>query len=87
MIQVFGRMLFTRVVFGTKLGRNGEEGHDRGVVNTIHLHLVQYLQRVAQRLGHIAKHVVHLLSGFKPLLFGVEHTGGVVEVFARGQTQ
>ena len=80
-------MLFTRVVFGTKLGRNGEEGHDRGMVNAIHLHLVQYLQRVAQRLGHIAKHVVHLLSGFKPLLLSVEHTGGVVEVFACGQTQ
>ena len=48
------------------------------MVDRISLHLVENLERIAHSLGQIAKHLVHFLAGFKPLLLRVEHTRGVV---------
>ena len=57
------------------------------MVNAVGLHLVQDVERVAKRLRHIGKHLVHLLTRLEPLLLRVEHTRGVVKVLARGKTQ
>ena len=57
------------------------------MVEAVNLHLVQNLQGVAQCFGHVAEDLVHLGLGLKPLLLGVEHARGVVEVLARRQAQ
>ena len=54
------------------------------MVDGVCLHLVENLNCVRQRLRHIGKHLVHLLTGLEPLLLGVEHTVGVIEVVAGG---
>ena len=67
---------------GTKLFGYGEGRHDRGMVNGVHLHLVEYLQGVAKRFGNVGKDGVHLCLGLHPLLLGIDHAGRVIEVLA-----
>ena len=62
-----------------------EEGHQRGRVDGVHLHLVSDLYGVAQRLGHIGEDGVHLGRRLDPLLFGVSHTVWVVDLLARAE--
>ena len=57
------------------------------MVDGIGLHLVEYLARVRQGLGHVTENLIHLLTGLEPFLLGIEHTVGVVEVFACGEAQ
>ena len=72
-------------LLGTKVLGNLEVGHDGCVVDGVELHLVTYLHRVGQGLGDMSEDFVHLGRRLHPLLLGVEHTGGVVEVLARGE--
>ena len=85
--EVFLGEFLAPLLFRSELLGNGEEGHDGVVVEAIELHLVENLDGVGQRLGNVGKHLVHLLARLEPLLLGVEHARGVVEVFARGETQ
>ena len=73
--------LFRAEIFG-----NLEVGHNRGVVDGVGLALVANLQRIAERFGNVGKDGVHLCLRLEPLLLRVEHSRGVVEVLARGQT-
>ena len=72
---------------GAKVFGDGEEGHDGAVVDAVYLDLVEYLGGVGKCLGHIAEDVVHLLAGLKPLLLGVAHAVGVVQVLTRRDTE
>ena len=53
------------------------------MVDAVDFDLVENLYGVRQGLRHIREDVVHLLPRLEPLLLGVEHTGGVVELFSR----
>ena len=57
------------------------------MVDVVGLNLIQYLDSVAQRLGNISEHLIHLLLRLEPLLLSVEHTCGVVQVLARRHTE
>ena len=57
------------------------------MLNIIGLYLIEYLQGVTERFRHIGEDFVHLLLRLKPFLLGIEHTGGVVEVLTRGETE
>ena len=57
------------------------------MVDGVWLHLVQYLKCIRKCFGHIGEDFVHLFARLEPLQLGVEHTVGVVKVFASGQTQ
>ena len=57
------------------------------MVDAVDLYLVENLLRVAQRLGHIAEDVVHLLLSLEPLLLGVKHTGGIIKILAGSQAE
>ena len=57
------------------------------MVDGVWLHLVQYLKCIGKCFGHIGEDFVHLFARLEPLLLGVEHTVGVVKVFAGSQTQ
>ena len=74
-------------LFRTEALRDGEERHDGSVVDTVDLYLIENLLRVAQRLGHIAEDIVHLLLCLEPLLLGIEHTGGIIKILSGGQTE
>ncbi|OAV63804.1 hypothetical protein Barb4_04706 [Bacteroidales bacterium Barb4] len=69
-----------------KLRRNGKVGHQRPVVYGIVFHLAGYFQRIAQDFGQVGKEGVHLGSRFQPFLFGITHTGRVVKVLSRAET-
>ena len=56
------------------------------MVDGVWLHLVQYLKCIGKCFGHIGEDFVHLFARLEPLLLGVEHTVGVIKVFASGQT-
>ena len=81
LVGIFAAVL----LLGAEALGNGEGRHQRGVVDRVELDLVENFERVGQRFGYIGKDVVHLLLRLQPLLFGVEHAGGVVEVLARAQ--
>ena len=79
--------LLAPLLFGSKILRYGEERHDGVIVETIDLHLIQYLKGIRQRLWHITEDVVHLLTRLKPFLLGVEHTCRIVQIFGSSQTE
>ena len=81
------REFLSPLLFCSKFLRNREEWHDRVMVKTINIHLVQYLQRIGKRLRNIRKDGVHLLLGLKPLLLGIQHTSRIVQVLACRQTK
>ena len=56
------------------------------MVDAIELHLVAYIYRVRQSFGYIGKKFIHLRLGLHPLLLGVKHTLGVIQVLTRTQT-
>ena len=87
MIELFRCDVAARVLLGSELSRNREERHDRCVVDAVCLHLVENLDGVGEGFGHVGKHLVHLLARLEPLLLGVEHTVGVVQIFSRGETE
>ena len=53
----------------------------------VELYFVNDFLGIGQCLGHIGKHFVHLFLRLEPLLLGVEHAFGVVEVFACSKAQ
>ena len=71
----------------TEALRYREERHNRIGIKTVYLHLIQYLHRIGHRFRHIAEDIVHLLACLKPLLLGVQHTGGIIQILACSQTQ
>ncbi len=73
------------VVVGKAVGQR-EVGQDRFVVDGICLDFVKDLHSVGQRFGYVGEEGVHLFGRFHPLLFGVQHAFGVVEVLAGGHT-
>ena len=86
-VEVFFRYLLAQLLLGTKALRNGEERHDRTVVDAVELYLVQHLEGIRERLGHISEHFVHLLAGLEPLLLGVAHAVRIVQVLAGGDAE
>ena len=66
---------------------DGEIGHDRAVVNAVLAHLGAHLASVGERLGTVGEYLVHLLARLKPLLLGIAHAVGVVEVLAGGEAE
>ena len=83
--EVLFGVFLTVALLGTEILGNLEVGHDGGMVDGVELHLIAYLHRVGQCLGNVPEDFVHLGRRLHPLLLGVEHTGGVVEVLARGE--
>ena len=77
--EFFGRDALAGVFLRAELRRDGEERHDRRVVDGVGLHLIQYLERVGKRFGHVGEYLVHLLARLEPLLLRVEHTRRIVE--------
>ena len=57
------------------------------MVDAVNLYLVKNFLSIAQRLGHIAEDVVHLLLCLEPLLLGVKHTGGIIKILAGSQAE
>ena len=60
-------------LFCAEFFRDGEEGHDRCMVDFVEFNLVGNLKRVFNRLGDVGEYAGHLRGGFQPLLFAVEH--------------
>ena len=75
------------LLLGTEAFGNWEERHDRSVVNTIYLNLIQDLQGVGQGLGHIGEDSVHLCPCLEPLLLRIDHTRRIVEILTRSQAE
>ena len=71
LIKLLLRIFPSYVLLRSELGRYREERHDRVVVDAVHLHFVENLQRVGHRLRHIREHLVHLGPRFEPLLLSV----------------
>ena len=84
LVQVLLGELLTPFFLSSEALGYGEEGHDGVVIQRVNLHLVQNLQRIRQCLGHIAEDGVHLGLRLEPLLFGIEHARGVIQVLASG---
>ena len=80
--EFFGRDALAGVFLRAELRRDGEERHDRRVVDGVGLHLIQYLERVGKRFGHVGEYLVHLLARLEPLLLRVEHTRRVVKLLS-----
>ena len=74
-------------LLGTETLGDGEEGHNRSVLNAVGLHFVEHFQGVTERFRHIGEDVVHLFPRLEPLLLSVEHARGVVEILCRGQAE
>ncbi len=55
------------------------------MVDAVRLHLVAYFARGGECFGQVGEHFVHLGARLEPLLLGVEHAVGVVEVAPGGQ--
>ena len=66
---------------------NGEERHDRVMVDAVDFYLIEHLQRVGERFWDVREDVVHLLTRLKPLLLGVEHAGRIVQVLTRREAE
>ena len=79
-VELFLGELLAVVLFRAELLRDGEEGHDWSMVDTVELHLVEHFAGVGEGFGHIGKHLVHLLARLKPLLLRIEQTVRVVQV-------
>ena len=82
LIGIFPAIFF----FGSEIFGDVEARHDRSVVNAVKLHLIADGTGILQRLGHIRKHRVHLLTRLEPFLFGIEHTLGIIQIAVRTQT-
>ena len=87
LVELFLAELMSPLFLRTEVFGDGEEGHDGVVVDAIDFDLVENLAGIAQCLGDVGEDVVHLLAGLEPLLLGVEHAGGIVEVLARREAQ
>ena len=68
------------VLFGGELLGDGKIGHNRRVVNTVELHLIQHLQRIGQGFGYVGKDFIHLSLRLEPLLLGIKHSFRIVKV-------
>ena len=86
-VELLFRELLSPFLLRTKTLWDGEEGHDRVVVQTVGLHLFYNLHGIGHRLWHITEDIVHLLLCLEPLLLGVEHTRRVVQILTRGEAQ
>ena len=75
------------LLLGAELLGNLELGHDRRMVDRVALDLTADIHRRRHRLGiGLAENRGHLGRRLQPLLLGVEHALGVVEVLARRET-
>ena len=79
--------LSSPLLFGAKVLGDREERHDGVALYVVGFHLVEHLAGVCQSLGNVLEHFVHLLTRLEPLLFGVQHTCGVVQILAGGQAE
>ena len=79
--------LSSPLLFGAKVLGDREERHDGIALYVVGFHLVEHLAGVCQSLGNVLEHFVHLLARLEPLLFGVQHTRGVVQILAGGQAE
>ena len=86
-VKLLLRKLLPPFFFSSEAFRDGEERHNRVIIKTVGLYLIQYLQRVSHCFRHIAEDVVHLLTCLKPLLLGVEHSRRVIEILAGRETE
>ena len=77
--------LSSPLLFGAKVLGDREERHDGIALYVVGFHLVEHLAGICQSLGNVLEHFVHLLTRLEPLLFGVQHTCGVVQILAGGQ--
>ena len=79
--------IFSQVVFFfPKIFRNGENRHNRVRVEIEQLNLIHNFLRIGKGFRNIAKQLIHFGRGFKPLLLGIAHSGGVVQIFSGIQT-
>ena len=83
--QVFLREALAVLLFRSKILRDSKSRHDRRMVYRVELHLVTDIYRIRQSLRHIRKDFVHFLPRLHPLLLGIQHTLGVVQVFSGTQ--
>ena len=65
---------------------NGEVRHNGRMVDAVKFHLVADVHRIRQGFGYIGEDFVHLRLGLHPFLFGIEHTGRVVQILSSTQT-
>ena len=86
-IKIFLRDTLAQLFLRTKALGNGKERHDWAMVDAVDFHLVEHLKGVGQGLGIVGEDIVHLLTGLEPLLLGIAHTVGVVEILARGNAK
>ena len=85
--DVFVGEFLTPFLFGAKIFGDGEEWHDGGMVDTVCFDFVENLYCVVQCFRNVFEDIVHFFTSFEPFLFAVEHTVGVIQVFARGETK
>ena len=78
--QVLCGKALAPLFFRAKLLRYGEERHDGVGVQIVCFHLIQYLCRIGKCLRQVGEYFTHLLAGLEPLLLGVQHACGVVQV-------
>ena len=78
MFSQFGPVGF----FCSELFRYGESRHDRAAVDRIEINFIGYFKCIAECFGNIGKDGIHLCSRLHPFLFGIAHTGWIIEVFA-----
>ena len=84
--QVFLRKFRSVFFFCSKVLRNSESRHNRGMVDGIIFYFIENFQCIAQSFGYVRKEFIHLFTCFHPLLFGIKHTGRVIQILAGTQT-
>jgi len=84
--QVFFCKLRPIPLLCSEIFGNGESRHDRCMVDRVVFYLIKNLQCIAQCFGHVGKEFVHLFACLHPFLFGVKHTGRIIQILTGTQT-
>ena len=83
--QILFRVLFPILFLCSKILRNGKSRHNRGMVDTVKLHLITNIYRIRQCFGYIGKYFIHFRTRLHPFLLRIKHTVRVIQVFSRAQ--
>ena len=84
--QVFFCKLRPIPLLCSEIFGNGESRHDRCMVDRVVFYLIKNLQCIAQCFGHVGKEFVHLFACLHPFLFGIKHTGRIIQILTGTQT-
>ena len=56
------------------------------MIDRVIFYLVKNLQCIAQCFRHVSEEFIHLFACFHPFLFGIKHTGRIIQILTGTQT-